>query len=168
MNIIFIFILAAIVFAVIYILSSKEEKKISEKFAPRGKVEEYCLGEKDRRKCQRFNTELDLKYSLISSPRSSFSTNSRNISAVGISILVYELLPKDSFIEMEVSVPGSKENLKLKGKIAWCEGCEKGIERFDKEGKRIFVVGIEFADADKQQQETLAKYISRHLSNSEK
>ena len=53
MNIVLVSILAAIVFFVIYIISSREEKKRSEKFVPRGKVEEcYAVG-KDRRKYRR-------------------------------------------------------------------------------------------------------------------
>ncbi len=163
MNLVIVLILAAIVFFVIYILSSREQKKISEKFAPRGKVEEYCTVEKDRRKCERLNTELDVKYNLIPSLKPDFSTNARNISKSGISILIYEILPKGSLIDMEVSVPNSKEAIKLKGKVAWCEGCS-GTERFDKDGKRIFIVGIEFMDTDKKQREALTEYIHRHIS----
>lgn len=165
MNIVFISILAAVVFFVIYILSSIEQKKINERFATRGKVEEYCASEKDRRKCERFDTELGLKYNLISSlKKPDFSTNTRNISTSGISILVYEILPKGSLIDMEISVPNSKEALKLRGKIAWCEGCN-GKERFDKDGKRTFIVGIEFVDTEKKYQEVLTEYIHKYLSN---
>ena len=163
MNIILVLILTAIVFFVIYILSSKEEKKINEKFAPRGKIEEYCAVEKDRRRCERFDTELDLKYNLVPSLRSDFTTNTRNISKSGISILIYEILPKDSLIDMEVSVPNSKETIKLRGKVAWCEGCNS-IEHLDKDGKRTFLVGIEFVDTDKKHRDILMEYIDKHLS----
>ncbi|OGX27394.1 MAG: hypothetical protein A2879_04565 [Omnitrophica WOR_2 bacterium RIFCSPHIGHO2_01_FULL_49_10] len=164
MNIVIVLVLAAIVFFVIYILSAREQKKMNEKFATRGKVEEYCAGEKDRRKCERFDTELDLKYNLISSSKSDFSTNTRNISKSGISILVYEILPKDSLIDMEISIPNSKEIIKLRGKVAWCEGCN-GQERRDKDGKRTFIVGIELVDTEKKYQEALTEYIHKHLSN---
>lgn len=167
MNIVLVLILTAIVFFIIYILSSREQKKISEKFATRGKVEEYCAGEKDRRRCKRFDAELDLKYNLIPSSKPVFSTNSRNISKSGISILVYEILPKGSLIDMEILVPDSKEVINLKGKVAWCEGCD-GAERLDKDGKRTFTVGIEFEDTDKKQREALTEYIHRHVSDDEK
>jgi len=167
MNIVIVLVVTAIVFFVIYILSSREQKKISEKFAPRGKVEEYCAVENDRRKCERLETELDVKYNLIPSLKPDFSTNARNISKSGISILVYEILPKGSLIDMEVSVPDSKEAIKLRGKVAWCEGCS-GPERFDKDGKRIFIVGVEFMDTDKKQREALTEYISGHTSKDEK
>ena len=163
MNIMIISVFIAIVLFLIYILSLKEERKISEKFAPRGKVEEYCAGEKDRRRCERFDTELDLKYNLIPSTKSDFTTNTKNISKTGISILVYEILPKDSLIDMEISVPNSKETMKLRGKVAWCEGCNS-IERLDKDGKRTFLIGIEFVESDKKHQDTLMEYIDRHLS----
>src|SRR3989338_5064915 len=133
MNIVIVLVLAAIVFFVIYILSAREQKKMNEKFATRGKVEEYCAGEKNRRKS-------------------------------GISILVYEILPKDSLIDMEISIPNSKEIIKLRGKVAWCEGCN-GQERRDKDGKRTFIVGIELVDTEKKYQEALTEYIHKHLSN---
>jgi len=164
MNIVLVSVLAGVTFFLIYIVFSREQKKISEKFAPRGKVREYCAGEKDRRKCERFDTELDLKYNLIPSPKSNFSTNARNISKSGISIVVYEILPKDSLIDMEISVPNSKEVIKLRGRIAWCEGCN-GPERLDKDGRRTFITGIEFVDTDKKHQEILTEHIHNHLSN---
>lgn len=167
MNIVIVLVLTAIVLLVIYILSSREQKKINEKFAPRGKVEEYCAVEKDRRSCKRLETELDVTYNLIPSLKPDFSTNTRNISKSGISILVYEILPRGSLIDMEVSVPNSKEAIKIRGKVAWCEGCN-GPERFDKDGKRTFIVGIEFVDTDKKQQEALTEYIHRHTSKDEK
>lgn len=164
MNIVLVSVLATIAFLAIYVLFSKEQKRISEKFAPRGKVEEYCAGEKDRRKCERFDTELNLKYNLIPSPKSDFSTHARNISKSGISIVVYEILPKDSLIDMDISIPNSKEVIKLRGKIAWCEGCS-GPERIDKDGRRTFITGIEFVDTDKKNQEILTEYIHKHLSD---
>ena len=50
MNIIIVSAVTAIALFVIYILSSKEDKKMNEKLVPRGKVEEYCVGEKNRRR----------------------------------------------------------------------------------------------------------------------
>ncbi|MDD5311379.1 MAG: PilZ domain-containing protein [Candidatus Omnitrophica bacterium] len=167
MNIILVCVLTAVVFFVIYILSSREDRKINEKYATRGKVEEYCAGEKERRRCERFDTELDLKYNLIPASRSDFMTNTKNISKSGISILVYEILPKDSLIDMEISVPNSKETIKLRGKVAWCEGCN-GIERLDKDGKRTFLVGIEFLETEKKHQNMLMEYIDKHLSVNKK
>ena len=161
--IISVFIAVALFF--VYILTLKEERKISEKFAPRGKVEEYCAGERDRRRCERFDTELDLKYNLIPPMKPNFSTNTKNISKTGISILVYEILPKDSLIDMEISVPNSKETMKLRGKVAWCEGCNNNdAERLDKGGKRTFLIGIEFVESDKKHQDTLMEYIDKHLA----
>ncbi len=163
MNIMIISVFAAIVFFLVYILTSREERIISEKFATRGKVEEYCAGEKNRRRCERFDTELDLKYNLIPSVKSDFSTSTKNISKSGISILVYELLPKDSLIDMEISVPNSKETMKLRGKVAWCEGCN-GIERLDGDGKRTFLIGIEFVESDQKHRDILMEYIDKHLA----
>ncbi|MDP2942540.1 MAG: hypothetical protein Q8O36_03420, partial [Candidatus Omnitrophota bacterium] len=50
----------------------------------------------------------------------------------------------------------------IKGKVAWCEGCE-GAKRLDKEGKRVFMIGVEFFETDKDQRAKLIEYINTHL-----
>ena len=76
---------------------------------------------------------------------------------------MYEILPKDSLIDMEISVPNSKETMKLRGKVAWCEGCN-GIERLDGDGKRTFLIGIEFVESDQKHRDILMEYIDKHLA----
>jgi len=163
MTIALVSILAAIVLFVIYLLFSRENKKANDKFAPRGKIEEYFSDEKERRRCKRFDVELEVRYNRIGIQKSSLSTKSKNISKIGIAILVYEILPKDSFIEMEMSIPGEKQAIKLKGRVAWCED-RGGAENLDKDGKRAFTAGIEFTDIDKKHQDILIDYINKHLS----
>ncbi len=157
------FICIAILLFIIYILSSKENRKTQSKYEPRGKLEEYCANEKNRRRCQRFDTSLDVKYKLLKSSKSNSASSSKNISEVGIGILTYELIPKDSLMEIEIAIPTQKEPLRIKGKVAWCEGCEKGA-RFDKEGRRVFLVGIEFLETDRSQNAKLVEYITTHLA----
>ncbi len=157
------FIFIAILLFVIYILASKEERKIRSKYEPRGKLEEYCASGHDRRQCRRFDTELDIKYRLLKSAASHSATSSKNISKLGVSILVYEILPKGSPVEIEMAVPNSKEPISIKGKIAWCEEAE----RLNKDGKRAFLAGVEFLDTKDDNQAKLFDYINTHLSKSE-
>lgn len=159
---ILLFIFIAVLLFIIYILSSQEEKKAKSKYESRGKLEEYCVNEKDRRRCQRFNTTLDVKYKLLKSSRSNPTTSSKNISESGIGILTYEIIPKGSLMEMEIAIPNHKEPLRIKGKAAWCEGGE-GEEQFDKDRKRVFLIGVEFFETDKDQRSKLVDYINTHL-----
>lgn len=159
---ILLFVFIAVLLLIIYNLSSKEERKTRSKYESKGKIEEYCADEKDRRRCQRFETTLDVKYKLLKSSRSNPTTSSKNISESGIGILTYEIIPKDSLVEIEIAVPTQKEPLRIKGKVAWCEGCE-GAGRFDKEGKRVFLIGVEFFETDKDQRSELVNYINAHL-----
>lgn len=162
MTIAFVLILIALVLFVVYTLFSGEEKKINEKSAPRGKIQEYCAeGKEERRKYQRFDIELELKYNLVSASKSIYSTSSKNVSKGGISLLVYEILPKDSLIEMEISVPGEKNVLRAKGRVVWCED-QNSPEHLDKTGKRTFTAGIEFVDTDKNEKSILMDYINKH------
>ncbi|MDP3786958.1 MAG: PilZ domain-containing protein [Candidatus Omnitrophota bacterium] len=161
MHILFFIFLAVLLF-IIYIISSREEKKAKSKYEPRGKLEEYCANEKNRRRCQRFETTLDVKYKLLKSSKSNPAFSSKDISEVGIGILTYEIIPKDALLEMDIAIPTQKEPLRIKGKVAWCEGCE-GAKRLDKEGKRVFMIGVEFFETDKDQRAKLIEYINTHL-----
>ena len=162
MHILFFIFLAVLLF-IIYIVSSREEKNAKSKYEPRGKLEEYCANENNRRRCRRFETTLDVKYKFLKSSNSNPALSSKNISEFGIGILTYEIIPKDTLLEMDIAVPTQKEPLRVKGKVAWCEGCEGGA-RFDEEGKRVFLIGIEFFEADKDQKVKLIEYINTHLA----
>lgn len=163
MNIILVLILTAAVLFVIYLLFSREDKQIRDGHAPKGKIEGYYEGSRDRRRSQRFDTELEIKYNLLKSQPSKIQANSKNISESGVAVVVYEMLPKDSAIEMEIALPGKKENLRTKGRVAWCED-NKDPQLSDKAGRRSFVAGIEFIDTDKHQKEQLLGYINSHLA----
>lgn len=147
----------------IYLLFSKQDKQIREGRALKGKIEGYYEGGGDRRRSQRFDTELEVKYSLLKSEPSKLHANSKNISESGVAVIIYEILPRDATIEMEITLPGKKENLRTKGRVAWCED-NKDPQMSDKEGRRSFVAGIEFIDTDKHQKEQLLAYINSHLA----
>lgn len=162
MGIILISILAAVVLFVIYVLSSKEDKDVNDRFAPRGKVEGYYSGGAERRKSERFDAELDVKYSVSRSSPGNLRTNSKNISQSGVAVLLYEILPKNSLVDMEIAFPGKKECARIRGRVAWCED-RNGSERFDKEGRRTFIAGIEFVETDEKQKNLLMSCINSGL-----
>ncbi|MFA4982515.1 MAG: PilZ domain-containing protein [Candidatus Omnitrophota bacterium] len=162
MTIILVSILAAGVLFVIYVLSSKEDRDINDKYALHGKVEGYYSGSPERRRSERVNAELDVKYSLLKASPPKLTANSRNISQSGVAVILYEILPKDSMIDMEIFIPESKESIKTKGRVVWCEDL-KGPERLDKDGRRTFVAGVEFAETDGKNKERLISYIKNRL-----
>lgn len=162
MHILFFTFIAILLFA-IYILTAREEKKFKSKYEPKGKLEEYSSDGRERRRYKRFDTELDVKYRLLKSLNSHSSTNGKNISKGGIAILTYEIFPKETILEIEISMPDSNSPINIKGKVAWCE--EKG--QLDSDGKRSFLAGIEFIDIKDEQQAKLSDYINTHLSKSE-
>lgn len=160
MKIFFIFI--AVILFVIYILSSKEERKIKGKYAPKGKLEEYWSG-KERRRVERFEAMLDVKYKFLKSPKSKLTTSSKDISEDGICILAYEILPKDSTVELEIAIPSVKEPVHAQGKVAWCEDAGQA----DVTGKRSFLTGIRFVAIDNKDKTNLVNYITSHLASKE-
>lgn len=153
MKIFFIFL--TIVLFIIYILSTKEEKKIRKKYELKGKVEEYWSG-KNRRKVERIEKMLDVKYKLLKSPKVKSATRSKNISEEGICILAYEILPKDSTLELEIAVPSQKEPICTKGSVAWIE--EAG--QVDADKRRSFLTGIKFIEIDNKDKINLVNFIN--------
>lgn len=156
MKIFFIFV--SILLFVIYILSTREEKKAKARYEPKGKVEEYWSA-KERRRVERFEMMLDVKYKLLKSFKLKLATTSKNISEDGICILAHEILPKDSTIELEIVIPNTKEAIHAKGGIAWCE--DAGQTGAD--GKRTFLTGIRFIDIVNEDKSKLINYINTHL-----
>lgn len=163
MNLILISLLAVAVLFIIYVLSSREDREIKDKCAPRGKVEGYYSGGSERRRSERFEAELDVKYSVLKSSLLSLRTNSKNISESGVAVLLYETLPKNSVVDMEIALP-ENNNVRIKGRVSWCED-RNGPERFDKDGKRTFIAGIEFFDADDRHKNRLISYLNSRLAS---
>ena len=160
MKILFIFI--AILLFVIYILSSREEKRMKKKYEPKGKLEEYWSG-KERRRVERFEAMLDVEYRYLKSPKLKTSTRSKDISEDGICILAYEILPKDSTIELEIAIPNIREAIYTQGKVVWCED----IGKADQAGRRSFLTGIRFVKIDDNDKTNLVNYITSHLTSKE-
>lgn len=157
---IFFFIAIAVLLFIIYILSSREEKRLKDRYEPRGRVDEYCFfNGSERRRYQRVETTIDVKYRLLKSSGLNLAHSSKNISEVGIGILIYEILPVDTLMELEITVPNNKNPLIIKGRVAWC----KTTEEMDKEGRRVFLTGIEFVNANKKQKDMLTECINGHL-----
>ena len=162
MTAIIVFLITALLLIVIYFLSFKEDRKERQSHAPHGKVEKFYQGIRDRRRAQRLEADLDVKYNLQKAP-SRFMAKSKNISEVGIAVLIYEILPKDSLLEMEIRLPGTDEPLKVKGRITWCENRD-GAERLSADGRRTFMAGIEFVENNERQRRQLLDYISKRLT----
>lgn len=160
MKIFFIFI--AVLLFVIYILSSKEERKIKGKREPKGKLEEYWSG-KERRRVERLEAMLDVEYKFLKSPKLKLTTSSRDISEDGICILAYEILPRDSMVELEIAIPSVKEPVHAQGKVVWCED----TGQLDANGKRSFLTGIRFVEIDGKDKTNLVNYITSHLAPKE-
>lgn len=157
------FIFFAILLFVIYILSTKEEEKAKEKYKPKGKLEEYWSG-KEKRRVERFEAMLDVKYKLLKSFKSKLAANSKNISEDGICILAYEILPKNSTIDLEIVTPSEKEPIQARGNVAWCED----TGQVGPEEKRTFLMGIKFIEIDNRDKANLVNYINTHLASKQR
>lgn len=156
------FIFFVILLFVIYILSTREEGKAKEKYRPKGKIEEYWSG-KNRRRVERFEAMLDVRYKLLKSTNLKSAITSKNISEDGICILAYEILPKDSTIDLVIAIPDKKESIQARGSVAWREDAGQ----VGTDGKRTFLTGIKFIKIDNKDKANLVNYINTHLTSKE-
>lgn len=153
MKIFFIFL--AILLFVVYILATREERKARAKYEPKGKVDEYWSG-KERRRVERIEARLDVKYRLIISPKMKITASSKNLSKDGICILAQEILPKDSMIAIEIFIPNIRESIHAKGAVSW----SKDMGQLDADGKRTFSTGIKFVEINDKEKMSLINYIN--------
>ncbi|HDZ76490.1 MAG TPA: PilZ domain-containing protein [Candidatus Omnitrophica bacterium] len=94
-------------------------------------------------------------YKLINAGEPIKACQVKNISAVGICIIIYESIESGMRVEIKVYLPGNPFPIIAKGSVVWAK--EYKIES---ESRRRFNVGIEFIDIDKMDQQKIEHYIA--------
>ena len=63
-----------------------------------------------------------------------------DISEGGLKLLLDDKLLKGSFLDIEITLPGSKKTAELEGEVVWSEDADLK----DSSGKRYFYAGVRF------------------------
>ena len=114
----------------------------------------------NRRKFVRLNFLVDVVYSKRLSVRKEKISLSRNISAGGICLIVYEELKKAQLLDLEIYLPGDDRPVKALGKVAWLNEFVIG----DVSKGRRFDAGIEFVKISKEDSDKVNKYVFEHTA----
>ncbi len=94
-------------------------------------------------------------YRLINAGEPIKACQVKDISAVGICIIIYENIDPGMRIEIKVYLPGNPFPIIAKGGVVWVK--EYKIES---ESRRRFNAGIEFIDVDKMDRQKIEHYIA--------
>lgn len=82
----------------------------------------------------------------------------KNISAVGICLILYENIAAGTEIELKIYLPDTVSAISARGKVVWIERI-----KFESELKTRFETGIEFSEIGEFEQKEIAQYVSSVL-----
>ena len=109
----------------------------------------------ERRKFPRLAASVDVEYNILKKKASlKQKTLSKNISAGGICLIVYEKIEPGTELALRFHLSDSDYNIKAKGRVVWMSPFSVGSEQQER-----YDLGIEFTQIDKQAQEKIAQYI---------
>lgn len=123
---------------------------------------------KEKRKFKRFNMEAEIYFDFIYDLKTKiefelidrtkeeavsekYSGVSRNVSVGGLSFIGSQQVNQNDFLHMDVYLPGSKDAIDMRGKVAWCKPIVPSYEgrlREDVEGRRTFEVGVRLLEVN--------------------
>ena len=94
-------------------------------------------------------------------PRESSKDQTRNISAGGICLIVYEKLRQGDVLKLDIELP-NKQVITSRGRVAWVKEFQMG--RTD---EKKYDAGIEFMDINDQQRSDIRQFVFKVLQDQE-
>lgn len=92
------------------------------------------------RKLFRANINLKVNYKILQEPMSEGITFSRNLSSIGINIIIMEKLSEDDVLSLEIYLLPDSKPVAAKGKVVWQRLCTYQTES----KRRYYSTGIHF------------------------
>jgi hypothetical protein len=118
----------------------------------------------DRRRSPRSDLRVLVEYAVIGyGPTKSFSTGIRNISKVGVCLVVFQSLEMGQMIALTFSLPELDKSITVEGKVV-------RINQFKSADMQameaVYEVGAEFMQASAEDIEFIEKYVQGHSGGS--
>ena len=105
------------------------------------------------------NVKVDWKkISETSEPKQEYSDKTKNISAGGLCLVVYEKLNVGEKLQIEMELP-SKKVINAEGKVVWISE----YEILGREEEKIYDIGVEFMKISKEEREEINKFVFASL-----
>ncbi|MBL7071614.1 MAG: PilZ domain-containing protein [Candidatus Omnitrophica bacterium] len=113
----------------------------------------------ERRRFVRFDLNANVKFRFFDNIDEGIKGKAKDLSAEGVCIVTETELPIDKDIEIDISFPGRKRPVRVRGKTAWVYE----IKRPDKKKTGHFEAGIKLYTVDKGDENTLLKYYCERM-----
>lgn len=121
---------------------------------------------KDKREFARLDLNVKVDWKKISEttePKQEFSDETKNISAGGLCLVVYEKLSIGEKVQIEMELP-SKEVIKAEGKVVWISEYEIS----GREEETIYDIGVEFVKISQKERDEINKFVFASFDTKEK
>lgn len=115
----------------------------------------------ERRRFMRFDLDTNVKFRFFDNIDENIKGKAKNLSAEGVCIVTEKEIPKDRDIELDISLPGRKGPVRVRGKVIWTHK----IKRVDKILPDRYEAGIKLYTVDKDDENTLLKYYYERMVN---
>lgn len=112
-----------------------------------------------RRRFIRFDLDTNIKFRFFDNIDESIKGKAKNLSAEGVCIVTEKEIPLDKDIELDISLPGKKRAIRVRGRIVWIHK----IKSMDKGLADRHEAGIKLYTADKDDENTLLRYYCERM-----
>ena len=134
----------------------RKEERAFAKRTTHGLASKYWTTLRERRSYIRFDDEIKIRYNLVRGSQDSCMAKTSNISKKGLCLVAYEKLRKESYLALELEVPGFSKPVKLVGQVVWL----KELKNQDALGRRRFYVGVLFSKIKPEYEAILLTYLN--------
>ena len=111
---------------------------------------------RERRRFPRLALNAEVEYAVSEQEEAElFTTESRNISAVGVCIIVFERLEQGAILDLKFPLPQLNKFIITKGRVAWI----RELTIRNKKVGMVYEAGIEFINIKDTDRGELEKYI---------
>ena len=112
---------------------------------------------KERRQFPRLNSSADVEYTILKKGMlPGEKTATKNISAGGICLIVYEKIGLGSLLALSIHFIDIDYVLEAKGRVIWSSSFTVGSD-----GRERYDLGIEFTEMDESDRQKISQYIFR-------
>ena len=111
----------------------------------------------EKRKYPRLNTSVDINYNVTGKvPRQQQKSVTKNISAGGICLIVYEDIEVGAILNLKFNLGGTEDIIEAKGVVVW-----RSSFSILQDKRMRYDVGIEFIDIPENDRQKISEYVLR-------
>lgn len=108
----------------------------------------------DKRNFPRLSAAVEVEYTLLKDVPGEKKTYTKNISAGGICLIVYEKMEPGSILSLKVHLPDVQRPIEIRGKVVWMSHFTIGSDQRDR-----YDLGIEFTEVAESVRQKISQYL---------